>query len=558
MSGKDQDKATEPKTKDRTLNRRSVLLGGTTLAAASTLTGSPTRIAQSQPQPAPAQAGRLPNVLAILADDIGWFDVGCYHRGMMGVKTPNIDRIAREGVMFTDAYAQASCTAGRAAFITGQLPMRTGLSSVGLPGAPQGLQAEDPTLAELLKPLGYMTCQTGKNHLGDRNEFLPTVHGFDEFFGNLYHLNAEEEPEQAEYPRDNAEFKAKFGPRGVLECKATETDDPTIDPRFGRVGKQTIRDTGPLTRKRMETVEDDLLQRSLSFMDRAKAANKPFFLWHNTTRMHVWTHLGERWKDKTKYGLYADGMQEMDYVVGELLKKLDDLGIADNTIVIWTTDNGAEKFTWPDGGTSPFRGEKGLGWEAGFRAPLVMRYPGRIPAGQVLNGIWSHEDVVPTILAAAGIPDIKEKLLQGHKAGDKTFKVHLDGYNQLPYLTGQTQQSPRREMIYYGEENLYALRVDDWKVHFQLKDNWFAGQARTPTVAQPVNLRNDPFEQHMDSPNYPKYAVEKLWITIPAMAVVQKHLESYRDFPQRQHPAGFNAADAAKKALASMAKANSG
>src|SRR5262249_54128258 len=289
-------------------SRRSILLGGTTLAAVTALSASaPVRVAQAEHSAPPRPAGRLPNVLAIMADDIGVFNVSAYHRGLMGGRTPNIDRIAREGVLLIDAYGQASCTAGRAAFITGQIPMRTGLTAVGLPGAPQGLFFEDPTLADLLKPLGYMTAQIGKNHLGDRNEFLPTVHGFDEFYGNLYHLNAEEEPEQEDYPTDK-EFKQKFGPRGVLDCRATEKDDTTVDPRFGRVGKQTISDTGPLTRKRMETVEDDLLQRSLDFMGRAKAANKPFFLWHNTTRMHVFTHLSERWKDKTTYGLYADGM----------------------------------------------------------------------------------------------------------------------------------------------------------------------------------------------------------------------------------------------------------
>jgi arylsulfatase A-like enzyme len=533
----------------RNLDRRSILLGGTTLAATSALNaGAPVRMAQAQ-QPLSAQpTGRLPNVLAIVADDIGWFNIGAYHRGMMGGRTPNIDRIAREGVLLTDAYAQASCTAGRAAFITGQIPMRTGLTTVGLPGAPQGLMFEDPTLAELLKPQGYMTAQIGKNHLGDRNEFLPTVHGFDEFYGNLYHLNAEEEPEQPDYPKDPA-FRQKFGPRGVLECRATESDDATVDPRFGRVGKQTIRDSGPLTRKRMEAVEGDLLQRSLDFMGRANAANKPFFLWHNTTRMHVWTHLSDRWKDKTKYGLYTDGMAELDYVVGELLKKLDELGIADNTIVIFTTDNGAEKFSWPDGGTTPFRGEKGLGWEGGFRAPFMMRWPGRIPAGQVLNGIFSLEDVVPTVMAAAGVPDVKEKLLTGYKAGDKIYKVHLDGYNQLPYLTGQNQESARREFFYYGESSLYGIRVDDWKIHFQIKNDWFAGQAVTPTVPRPVNLRADPFEQHMDAPDYPLYAGEKLWTVVPASAFVQLHLESFKAFPQRQNPAGFSVTEAVGQAL---------
>src|SRR3954447_5730701 len=388
-----------------------------------------------------------PNILLIMADDIGWFDVGAYHRGIMGCRTPNIDRLADEGALFTDAYAQASCTAGRAAFITGQLPMRTGLTTVGMPGALQGIQPEDPTLADLIKPEGYMTAQIGKNHLGDRNEFLPTVHGFDEFYGNLYHLNAEEEPEQPDYPQDNPIVPRLFAPRAVLDCQASDVDDPTEDERFGRIGRQSITDTGPLTRKRMETIEDDLLARSLDFIDRAHAADQPFLLWHNTTRMHVWTRLSERWRDKTKFGLYADGMQELDWVVGELLAKLDELSIADNTIVIFTTDNGAEKFTWPDGGTSPFRGEKGLGWEGGFRAPLAIRWPGKIAPNQVLTGIISLEDIVPTIMAAAGVPDIKERLLDGHQAGEKHFRVHLDGYNQLPYLTGEADQSPRHEFF---------------------------------------------------------------------------------------------------------------
>ncbi|MBB2940649.1 arylsulfatase [Actinoplanes lutulentus] len=481
-----------------------------------------------------------PNVLLIMADDIGWFDVSAYHRGIMGGRTPNIDRIAAEGVLFTDAYAQASCTAGRAAFITGQIPMRTGLTTVGMPGAPQGLQAEDPTLADLIKPEGYLTAQIGKNHLGDRNEFLPTVHGFDEFYGNLYHLNAEEEPEQPDYPNDNPLVKRLFSPRGVLDCKASDVDDPAEDDRFGRVGKQTITDTGPLTRERMTTIENDLLERSLGFIDRAHEQGKPFLLWHNSTRMHVWTRLSERWKDKTGLGVYADGMQELDWVVGQLLQKLDDLGIADNTIVVFATDNGAEKFTWPDGGTSPFRGEKGLGWEGGFRAPVLIRWPDRIAPGQVLNGIVSLEDIVPTMMAAAGVPDIKERLLAGHKAGEKLFRVHLDGYNLLPYLTGETGESPRHEFFYYGEHDLFALRYNNWKVHFQVKDDWFAGALLRPTIPRPVNLRVDPFEQHMDAPSYPIYAGEKLWTVLPAAAIIQQHAATFTDFPPRQAPADFN------------------
>ena len=501
-------------------------------------------------------AAKRPNIVMIIGDDVGWFDLGAYHQGMMGTRTPNLDRIAREGARLTDAYAQASCTAGRAAFVTGQLPIRTGLTTVGLPGAPQGLHAEDPTLAELLKPLGYMTAQIGKNHLGDRNEFLPTVHGFDEFYGNLYHLNAEEEPEQADYPKDHPAFKQFFLPRGVLDCKATDHDDPTVDPRFGRIGKQTIKDTGPLTKKRMETVEEDLVNHSLDFMDRAVKAEKPFFLWHNSTRMHVWTRLSERWRDKTGLGVYADGMAELDWVVGELLKKLDDLGIADNTIVLFSSDNGAEKFTWPDGGTTPFRGEKGLGWEGGFRTPFLVRWPGQIPAGQVLNGIFSLEDCVPTLMAAAGVPDVKEQLLTGYKGVERTYRVHLDGYNQLPYLTGKTTESARHEFFYYGEHSLFAIRVKDWKIHFQTKDSWFFGQATKPTVPLPVNLRVDPFEQHMESPGYPHYVGEKLWTVMPAAFVVKQHVETFTAFPPRQAPGEFNTEEMTKNILKLAADSN--
>jgi arylsulfatase A-like enzyme len=541
---------------DRRLSRRNILLASSSVVAAAALTSG--ALAQTQKAGPSAASVSKPNILLIMADDIGWFDVGAYNRGIMGGPTPNIDRIAAEGALHTDHYGQASCTAGRAAFITGQIPMRTGLTTVGMPGAVQGLQAEDPTIADLLKPLGYMTCQTGKNHLGDRNEYLPTVHGFDEFYGNLYHLNAEEEPEQDDYPKGNEKFKSLFGPRGVLECKATDKDDPTVDPRFGRVGKQTIKDSGPLNRKRMTTIEDDLVTRSVDFMDRASKSGKPFMLWHNTTRMHVWTHQSEKWAGKTGFGLYSDGMQELDWVVGQLLKKLDDLGIADNTLVIFTTDNGAEKFTWPDGGTSPFRGEKGLGWEGGFRVPFMIRWPGRIKAGQVINGITSHEDVLPTVLAAAGVPDIVERCRAGYTAGEKTFKVHLDGYNQLPYLTGAEKESARREFIYYGESQLFAVRFRNWKVHFQIKDNWFKGSTIQTTVPQPVNLRADPFEQHMDSGNYPNYAVDKLWTVMPVQAIIGDHLATYNEFPQRQKSADFNMGDILKNALQASARVRGG
>jgi arylsulfatase A-like enzyme len=373
------------------LSRRKMLLTGSSLFALAGLhSASIVAPAQAQQQPA-APTEKRPNVLFIMSDDVGIWNVSAYHRGMMGGRTPNIDRIATEGALFTDYYSQNSCTAGRAAFILGQSPLRTGLLKVGLPGAKQGIQDKDPTIAELLKPLGYATGQIGKNHLGDRNEYLPTVHGFDEFYGNLYHLNSEEEPEDPDYPKD-PEFHRRFGPRGLLDCKATDRDDPAEDPRFGRIGKQTIRDTGPLTRKRMETAEEELLDRSLDFIDRSVRANKPFFLWHNNTRMHVWTRLSPKWENKSGFGLFADGMMELDDIVGRLLKKLDDLGIADNTIVVFTTDNGAEMFSWPDGGMQPFKGEKGTTWEGGFRAPCAVRWRGVIKPGTIVNDIMSHED----------------------------------------------------------------------------------------------------------------------------------------------------------------------
>jgi arylsulfatase len=413
--------------KDHTPNRRSILLGGTTLAAASALGASAQaqqRPAQAQAQqPAPAPAGQRPNILVIFGDDIGQTNLSAYSFGLMGYRTPNIDRIAREGMMFTDYYAEQSCTAGRSTFITGQCTLRTGLSKVGMPGATAGLQARDATLAELLKPLGYATGQFGKNHLGDRDEFLPTNHGFDEFFGNLYHLNAEEDPESRFYPRD-PEFKKKFGPRGVLKTSAD--------------GK--IEDTGPLTRKRMETIDDETSAAAIDFMHRQARANRPFFCWFNSTRMHFRTHVREAHRDKpgfTSRTEYADGMIEHDNIIGNVLKAVDDLGIANNTIVLYTTDNGPHQNSWPDAGTTPFRSEKNTNWEGAFRVPCMIRWPGRIQPGSVSNELMSGLDWLPTFMAAVGEPDIKEKLLKGHQAGTKTFKVHLDGYNQLPYLTGQ-------------------------------------------------------------------------------------------------------------------------
>jgi len=488
-------------------------------------------------------ADKKPNILVIWGDDIGMWNLSCYHRGTMGNRTPNIDRIAAEGAIFTDHYGQQSCTAGRAAFITGQHPFRIGLLKVGLPGATLGLQAEDPTIADLLKNQGYVTGQFGKNHLGDRNEFLPTVHGFDEFFGNLYHLNAEEEPEDPQYPKD-PRFKARFGPRGALRCKATDKDDPAVDPRFGQVGKQTIEDTGPISRKRMETVDEEFLAGTLDFMERAVKAQKPFFIWHNSTRMHCWTRLSPKYQDKTGYGLYADGMAQLDDVVGALLQKLDDLGVADNTIVVFSTDNGAEKFSWPDGGDTPFRGEKGSTWEGGMRVPQVVRWPGLIKPGTVINEIMSHEDWAVTLLAAAGEPDVKEKLQKGHAANGKTFKVHLDGYDQREMLAGKGP-GRRNEIFYFDDNgNLNAVRVQDWKAHFATPGDWLYGGPPLPlSFPRIVNMRMDPLEAHVnfnESPMAMRWMADKMAAFVPMQAIVGMFLQTFKEFPQRQKSASFN------------------
>ncbi len=477
-----------------------------------------------------AQAGqaKLPNILVIFGDDIGWFNISAYSRGAMGYHTPNIDRIAKEGAMFTDYYGQQSCTAGRAAFITGQTPFRTGLTKVGVPGADVGLRAQDPTIAELLKPLGYTTGQFGKNHLGDRDEFLPTNHGFDEFFGNLYHMNAEEEPENPDYPKDPA-FRQRFGPRGVLKATAD--------------GK--VENTGPLTTKRMETVDEEFLKATLDFIDRAHKANKPFFVWFNTTRMHIFTHLKPESKGKTGLGVYPDGMVETDGHVGVLLKKLDDLKIADNTIVIYTTDNGAEVFSWPDGGTTPFRGEKDTNWEGAFRVPCVIRWPGVIKPGTVINEITSAEDWLPTFLAVAGVPDVKEKLLKGYQAGTKTFKVHLDGYNLLPAFKGEAKEWPRKEFFYFSDDGVFmALRYNRWKFVFaeqraQGADVWAEPLVigRAPKL---FDLRADPFERaDHESIYYKDWIFRHAFVFVPAQQGVAQFLATFKEFPPRQRPASF-------------------
>jgi arylsulfatase len=500
--------------------------------------------------------GARPNILVIFGDDVGVWNVSAYNRGMMGYRTPNIDRIAREGAMFTDAYAQQSCTAGRAAFITGQSPMRTGLTKVGLPGAPEGLSAKDPTLANLLKAKGYATGQFGKNHLGDRNEFLPTLHGFDEFFGNFYHLNAEEEPENPDYPKD-PKFKEMFGPRGVFKCKATsKVSSLPDDPRFGAWGKQDCEDTGPLNTKRMETIDYEVADAATDFIKRQHADSKPWFVWFNTSRMHVWTHLREEYQNKTGLGLYADGMVEHDNHVGQMLALLDELGVTDNTIVIWSSDNGAEVMSWPDGGATPFRGEKNTNWEGGYRVPLVVRWPGVIKPGSKINDIISHEDWVPTLMAAVGEPDLKDNLLKGSKVAGTDYKVHIDGYNLMPAFQGQGEW-PRREFLYWTDDgNIAGLRYDRWKLVFmeQRAESFEVWEEPLVTLRTPklFDLRADPFERaDHDGIGYKTWRFERIFLLAPAQVYVKNWLKSFEEFPPRQKPGSFNLSDAMDKLSAS-------
>jgi arylsulfatase len=500
---------------------------GTSLAAG--LLVALTALGSAAPAAAQPAAGRKPNILVIWGDDIGQFNISAYNNGMMGYRTPNIDRIAKEGALFTDWYGQQSCTAGRAAFVTGQSPIRTGLTKVGLPGAPEGMKKEDPTIATLLKAQGYATGQFGKNHLGDRDEMLPTNHGFDEFFGNLYHLNAEEEPESPDYPKD-PQFKKNFGPRGVIHSFAD-----------GRVT-----DTGPLTRKRMETIDEEVQVKAIDFMTRAAKADKPFFLWWNSTRMHVFTHLKAASEGKTGYGVYADGMVEHDGMVGELLAKLKELGLDDNTIVMYSTDNGAETFTWPDGGTTMFRGEKNTNWEGGYRVPTVIKWPGVIKPGTVVNNVGAHEDMLPTLLAAAGDTTTVEGLLKGMKIGDRTYKVHVDGYNLLPALKGEAQW-PRREFIYWTDDgSVAALRYDDWKITFlkQEAEGLRVWQEPFVSLRAPLltNLRMDPFEraEEENAMGYQRWYMDRMFAIAPAGAYVGRWLQSFKEFPPRQKPGSFN------------------
>ncbi len=475
------------------------------------------------------KGGKRPNILILWGDDIGYWNISANNRGMMGYRTPNIDRLADEGLTFTDYYGQQSCTAGRAAFITGQNPLRTGLTKVGMPGAELGLADEDPTIAELLKPLGYVTGQFGKNHLGDRDEHLPSRHGFDEFYGNLYHLNAEEEPEHPDYPKD-PQFRKRFGPRGVIHSFAD-----------GR-----LEDTGPLTRERMQHIDDDVTDRALRFLEQAHKDGKPFFLWWNSTHMHFRTHIKKETEGKSGQGFYNDAMVEHDELVGRLLDKLDELGIAADTLVLYSTDNGPHYNTWPDAGITPFRSEKNTNWEGAFRVPALVRWPAKFPAGKVLNGIVSHQDWLPTLLAAAGVPDITERLLHGHQAGDKTFEVHVDGYNLLPYLTGQSKESPREEFFYVDDDGeLVAVRFQDWKLVFmeqRAKTLKLWAEPFVPLrIPKIFNLRRDPFERADENSNtYYDWLLDHAFLLIPAQAYVKKMMESLKDFPPRQKPASFN------------------
>jgi arylsulfatase len=570
------------------LNRRNMLLAGTTLAAASALNSAAsveTAVAQAQ-QAAPP--GSKPNILVIMGDDIGWFNIGAYHRGIMSGKTPNLDKLAADGMLFTDYYAEASCTAGRANFITGELPLRTGLTTVGQAGADVGIPDEACTLATVLKAQGYATGQFGKNHLGDLNKFLPTVHGFDEFFGYLYHLDAMSDPYWYSFPVDQ-NFYNQYGPRSLVHCYATDTDDATVMPRWGKVGKQRIVDEGPLppfadmsnvpnmhdlpflkAKYDMTTFDEVLVKASSDFMDKAKQANKPFFVWHNTTRMHVWTFLSKKYasmqNSQTNYGLEEAGMAQLDDNVGALLKHLDDIGVANNTIVIFTTDNGAEVFTWPDGGMTPFRATKGTVFEGGFRVPCMIRWPGRIKPGSVENGLISGLDWFPTLAAAAGNANITQQLLQGVTLGGRNYKNHLDGYNQMDLLTGKGP-SARRELFYFGGPTLGAIRIDDFKFQFYQQPYGWPGEKTTTDMPVMYNIRQDPFERTpsirgenlntLGGGYMNDFYAREFWRFVMVQQEVAKLAQTAIDYPPMQAPASFNL-EAVKRQVDELIKAHEG
>jgi arylsulfatase len=564
------------------------LLGGA--AAALIFAASPTLMSRAQaqaPAPAPATAQpqqQKPNILVIMGDDVGWFNIGAYHQGIMSGKTPNLDQLAAEGMRFTDYYAEASCTAGRANFITGGLPLRTGMTTVGQAGADVGIPDEAVTLATVLKSLGYETAQFGKNHLGDLNKFLPTVHGFDEYFGYLYHLDAMSDPYWFDYPQD---WIDKYGPRNLVHSWATDTDDPTVMPRWGKVGKQRIVDEGPLApfptmtglqnwqegpkaKYDMETFDEVLVENSKRFMDQAKKEGKPFFIWHNTTRMHVFTYIAPKYQAlmnyKSNYGLEEAGMAQLDDDIGELLKHLRDIGEADNTIVIFTTDNGAEVFTWPDGGMTPFRATKGTVFEGGFRVPAIVRWPGKIKAGAVENSLFSGLDWLPTLADAAGNPNITDQLLKGVKLGDRTYKNHLDGYDQMDLLLGRGP-SKRHELFYFGGPKLGAIRIDDFKFQFYQQPYGWPGEKLTTDMPTIVNIRQDPFERtpsirgedlnHMGGGYMNEFYAREFWRFVLVQQEVFRLAQTAVDYPPMQAPASFNL-DAVKAQIQEMMQHHEG
>lgn len=510
--------------------------------------------------PATSQAADKPppNIVVIMADDVGWFNIGVYNQGMMAGRTPNLDTLAAQGMRFTDYYAEASCTAGRANFITGELPIRTGLTTVGQAGSLIGIPAQALTIATTLKSMGYVTGQFGKNHLGDLNEFLPTVHGFDEFFGYLYHLDAMEDPSHRNYPQD---LKDVVGPRNMVHSWATSTDDPTVMPRWGKVGKQKIEDAGTLYPERMKTVDDEILAKSLDFIDKAKKDNKPFFVWLNPTRMHVTTHLSEKYdsmrNSENDWTVQEAGMVQVDDIVGDVMKKLKDLGVEDNTILVFTTDNGAENFTWPDGGQTPFAGGKGTALEGGFRVPAIVRWPGQVPANKVENGIMSGMDWFPTFITAAGNPNITNELLKGKQIGDRNYKVHLDGYDQTAMITGKGP-STRHEIFYFTEGTLAAVRIDDFKYRFTDQPNGWIGGTVKLDVPVLTNLRLDPLERtgFTGSYQYMSWFLYEFWRFQFVQKEVAKVAETAIEFPPMQKGASFNldqVKEQIQKAMASQA-----
>jgi arylsulfatase A-like enzyme len=556
--------ATEEGGSRHNLSRRKILLATTTLAAVSTLPGA-TAMNTAAAQDRPAPSGKRPNILVIFGDDIGITNLSTYSQGLMGYETPNIDRIGSEGLKFLHYYGEQSCTAGRSAFLTGQHFIRTGLSKVGFPGAPMGMSQLDPSIGGLLKNLGYATGQFGKNHVGDRNESLPTVNGFDEFFGNLYHLNAEEEPELPDYPKDPA-YRAKFGPRGVLRCKATDVDDPTVDPRFGKIGKQTIEDTGALTKKRMETIDDETSAAAIDYMRRQHNAGKPFFVWFNSTRMHLRTHVRESHRGRYQHGSseYVDGMIEHDDTIGSLLKALDGMGIANDTIVVYTSDNGPHMNTWPDGAMTWFRSEKNTNWEGAFRVPCLVRWPGVIAPGTVTNEIMSHNDWIPTLCAIAGEPDIVNKLKTGYVANGINYKVHLDGYDQSQLLrsvrgsaTNNNNVKSARNAFFYSDDDglLVGMRKGDWKYVFseQRKEGTmgiWAEPFTTLRLQKIFNLYQDPFERaDMTSNTYWDWLLDEVGGVYGVMDDVFQFVGTFKEFPPRSFPPSFNPANILESTL---------